>query len=824
MTIAERGRAAREIAHAMVAVIVIAAVTIVPMRAMAVTEPVVGDRGSITANSALWGAAIEDVTGDARDDLLVTEHRANTNVLAVYRQLAGGALVQTPAIHALDAAPIGNVWQDWLDTSTGDLDGDGDQDVVVGRFEGLEIFHRAGSTFDAPVTIQAQGIVEEVVAEDLNGDGLDDVVYADRSSDDGHRIMRRFQTSPGTFGSAVLIAASSSGRFTVGDVDSDARPDILVDDPWATELTVLLHDDPGQGFTATTYGLNGVRSSAVGDVTGDGRHDVLALQEGTLTLLAGLSGGGLGGPTVVQTDIYQASSVDIGDMNADGRLDAVVFSAANLDVLLQSDAGTLLPRCPMPSLTPTAYAGLWSETALGDLNGDGRTDAAATQLDETVRMATQIAPGNPVPTSIAILPLGTAQINDPIELRAILDATVPGCLAEPELELWRRLPGGAAQLMDSFTLAPYGNATWQIRPTDDPGVLGTVEYQAVWPGDGWRDGSQSPWEPLEVVKRPTSLTIQSSDSQLLVGETTTLTADLIGGEPGSEIRLSAVADGVSTPIGTEAVDGSGQAAFEVGPVTTTTYRADYAGDPVWAAATSPQVEVQVDKHPTSLRLRLSRRLIPFGATAELTATLAGGAEDRAVRFFSVVDGHTQLIDEVAPDGAGVASVQVAPKVSTRYMARFVGDDTWAPASSPKEEIQVHVLTSGTMTRFLRKKSGVALYRCCTATYAFRVKPNYAGEPARIRLGVKGPGGGWQGIDEARFRLRPNSTVVVRVRIAGGSGHQFRLSGCLRDQPKHRGWCSTPSRFAFVGGRTARPSTNTAAFIRPTSVPWGGAHT
>lgn len=64
VTIAERGRAAREIAHAMVAVIVIAAVTIVPMRAIAVTEPVVGDRGSITANSALWGAAPVGQTTD----------------------------------------------------------------------------------------------------------------------------------------------------------------------------------------------------------------------------------------------------------------------------------------------------------------------------------------------------------------------------------------------------------------------------------------------------------------------------------------------------------------------------------------------------------------------------------------------------------------------------------------------------------------------------------------------------------------------------------------------------------------------------------------
>ena len=216
----------------------------------------------------MWGTEIGDVTGDGRDDLIVAEHLAAADVLQVYAQLPNGSLAATPTSHPLDAAPVGAAWQDWLDTSIGDLDDDGIPDVVVGRFDGLEIFHGTGPSFDDPVVLGAQGVVEVVAAVDLNGDGMDDLVYGDDQG--GHRIMRRLQTTPGVFGSAVQIASTTSGRFSVGDVNTDGRPDILVEDPWAVELQILMHNPADQGFTSTTEPVDRARSAAVGDINGDG--------------------------------------------------------------------------------------------------------------------------------------------------------------------------------------------------------------------------------------------------------------------------------------------------------------------------------------------------------------------------------------------------------------------------------------------------------------------------------------------------------------------------------------------------------------------------
>ena len=368
------------------------------------------------------------------------------------------------------------------------------------------------------------------------------------------------------------------------------------------------------------------------------------------------------------------------------------------------------------------------------------------------------------------------------------------------MDVWRQLPGGSPTQLTTVSVRPAGDATWQFGVDDDPGVLGTVQYRFTWAGDAYRDPSQSAWVPVQITKRATSLALNASDTDLLVGDTTSLTATLQGGAPDSDVTISSVKGGVSTPVATVAVDGAGQASIDVSPAATTTYEATYVGDDTWVPAASSPVVVNVAKHPTSIKLRARPVLIGFGADATLTATLTGGGIDREVRFLSVAGGHQKLLGTAVPDADGVATFDVAPKVHTRYIARYPGDAYWASATSGKELVQVHLLATGAMTRAMRRDGGVAVYRCCTAYYAFKVKPNYGGEIADIKLEANGPDG-WEVVATGKVQLRPNSTVMVKITIQGGAGYAFRLYGCLRDQPGRRGWCANEQPFKFLG--TAR---------------------
>ena len=158
-------------------------------------------------------------------------------------------------------------------------------------------------------------------------------------------------------------------------------------------------------------------------------------------------------------------------MNADGRSDIVVSSQGGLDVFEQSAAGTLQARCPFPTITPQPIAGVWSELAIGDLDGDGRPDVAASESDDYTRITRQVAPGSPVPTSVSIGPPGTAEIGIPFALTGTIDAGVHGCLGAPEVDVWRQLPGGDPTLLDTVALRNNsGTTTWMFLHEGRPGA------------------------------------------------------------------------------------------------------------------------------------------------------------------------------------------------------------------------------------------------------------------------------------------------------------------------------------------------------------------
>ena len=791
-------RVARIVATITSAVVIVTATSIV---GQAATAPIAGTPGSLGTQGWSWGTSIADVTGDGRKDLIVTNHEGDPAVawsLLVYPQLPGGALATSPTVYHLTSNPDGPYWEDWLDTGVGDLDHDGDMDVVVGRNGGLEIFHQSGGVLQTPAVLTTAGPVEGIAVVDLGADGKDDLLYAVDIGNHQFAITRRFQGTAGAFGSEVVIGTVGSGRFGVGDINTDGRPDVAIHEYGSVETQIFLHNQADQGYTASTVPVGSILATAVADVNGDGYNDLLALHSYQLWMLPGVAGGGLAAPTIVDNNIYLGTSLAAADMNADGRSDVVVSSQGGLDVFLQSEGGTLQARCPFPSITPAAPAGLLSEVAIGDLDGDGRPDVAASEMDDSTRITRQIAPGSPSTTALSIAPPATAEIGAPYTVHGYLDAGVYGCLGSYDVDVWRQLPGAGAVLLDTVPLGgSVGSLVWGFSLQDDPGQIGSVAYRATWAGDGFRDPAQSAWQSIEITKRATSLALQPTSPSIKVGQTTILQATLSGGEPTSDVSFFQVVNGVSTLIDTVAVDGTGVASLEVAPRVTTSYHAVYAGDATWDAATSPNVHVQVSKWATSLRLHSNGRLIAYGKKLTLTATLKGGSGARTVAFYSLINGSKHLLGTAKANADGVAAITTAPKKSTSYIARFAGNDTWAGSSSSKLLVDVHVLATGRMTGYRSLDHGVAIYGCCRASYVFKVVPNYGGALARFGLDVRTPDGDWLRLDTKRFRLRRDSTVKVFVQIQQPGSHTFQLTGCLPDQPERRGWCSRGDLFRFT---------------------------
>ena len=181
--------------------------------------------------------------------------------------------------------------------------------------------------------------------------------------------------------SQLSNAASSTPSFTP-DIKGEYQFSLSVFDGYDLVVDTMNFTAYGDLFclankTIMPYALVGQTEAdvAVGDVTSDGRDDVLALtREAELFVFRQDLSGGLADPVAHTVDNWRA--VLIGDVSGDGRNDAVVTTDYGVGVLAQDDKGELGPLVEYlfdPPLTNPAYT---YALALGDFNGDEKTDAA----------------------------------------------------------------------------------------------------------------------------------------------------------------------------------------------------------------------------------------------------------------------------------------------------------------------------------------------------------------------------------------------------------------------------------------------------------------
>jgi RHS repeat-associated protein len=240
----------------------------------------------------------------------------------------------------------------------------------------------------------------------MNGDGLDDLVFADEFSVPRLRLMSR---GDGTFGELPLFFSQPAPwerlahECTAGDINGDRRGEFVctyTDALGRSSIGVAEIARDGLSVSVTSFDAP-VEATEIGlgDVDADGHSDVVlsrATFNNPMTIYTGYYVGALipsfhwvSTPTGWTLGSSETADLITRDISGDDRADVVVqrthvglggARTVAVHIATSEKLGSVAVMVVRPDVTPAGW-----RTLIGDVDGDGAADVVGTDTDLTVQ-------------------------------------------------------------------------------------------------------------------------------------------------------------------------------------------------------------------------------------------------------------------------------------------------------------------------------------------------------------------------------------------------------------------------------------------------------
>jgi hypothetical protein len=172
--------------------------------------------------------------------------------------------------------------------ATGDFDADGAPDVAWARQDFFQNkmmvqLNQGDGTLAASVGYTATSQSNDIKAGDLDGDGdLDLVVVSQGDILTNTTIDLYFNNGAGSFTRQTATGGSGPRKLALADLNGDQRPDIAVTNYWGTtdDISVLLNNGNGTFGTQVRYPIGDLPTGiTAADLDGDGDRDLAVARQ-----------------------------------------------------------------------------------------------------------------------------------------------------------------------------------------------------------------------------------------------------------------------------------------------------------------------------------------------------------------------------------------------------------------------------------------------------------------------------------------------------------------------------------------------------------------
>ncbi|MEQ9616774.1 MAG: VCBS repeat-containing protein [Phycisphaerales bacterium] len=306
--------------------------------------------------------SLADFDGDSNLDF-VTADRTDDTATVMFGDGTGS--FGAPITLSTNTAP------DYVDT--GDLDGNGEPDIVVANAFGndVSVFLNTGGAFLSEVRYTTGAGPSSAAIGDYNGDAIPDIA----TSNFGGSSSILFGVGDGTFlESQEYTTEAASANIAAGDLDGDGDTDLAVANANADSVSIQFNDGQGRFSVEPRYAVGEKPElTELADLDRDGDLDAVCvnIDSNDVSVLLNLGDGTFAPEFRIAVGLFP-TSVALADFNGDNDPDiATADSGQNTVSVVLSDGSLGYQPPQMYSVLDTPI-----DVVSGDLNNDGAPDLA----------------------------------------------------------------------------------------------------------------------------------------------------------------------------------------------------------------------------------------------------------------------------------------------------------------------------------------------------------------------------------------------------------------------------------------------------------------